>query len=190
MSTYSDSNGAYFLDTGSPFVEHHGILGMKWGIRRYQNEDGSLTPAGRERYYGTDGGLTKKGKKLLKKETKKLKQLHKDADLDYQKKKEKLHALADVGYRVKHDYNPPERGLHGKKRDSDYYFRVDNSTALHRARYLRTVEGHEEAVAKYNAQIAKMSKTFGKKAVKDISASFDKKKLERDVKRLSNKKGR
>lgn len=29
---------------------HHGILGQKWGIRRYQNEDGSLTPAGRKRY--------------------------------------------------------------------------------------------------------------------------------------------
>lgn len=29
---------------------HYGILGMKWGIRRYQNEDGSLTPAGRKRY--------------------------------------------------------------------------------------------------------------------------------------------
>lgn len=28
---------------------HHGILGMKWGIRRYQNEDGSLTPEGRRR---------------------------------------------------------------------------------------------------------------------------------------------
>ena len=29
---------------------HHGILGMKWGIRRYQNADGTLTPAGKRRY--------------------------------------------------------------------------------------------------------------------------------------------
>ena len=28
---------------------HHGILGMRWGIRRYQNKDGSLTPEGRKR---------------------------------------------------------------------------------------------------------------------------------------------
>lgn len=29
------------------YLVHHGILGMKWGIRRYQNKDGSLTPAGK-----------------------------------------------------------------------------------------------------------------------------------------------
>lgn len=28
---------------------HHGIKGMRWGIRRYQNKDGSLTPAGKKR---------------------------------------------------------------------------------------------------------------------------------------------
>lgn len=31
-------------------LEHHGILGMKWGVRRYQNKDGSLTQAGKKRY--------------------------------------------------------------------------------------------------------------------------------------------
>lgn len=29
---------------------HHGIKGQKWGIRRYQNPDGSLTPEGQKRY--------------------------------------------------------------------------------------------------------------------------------------------
>lgn len=29
---------------------HFGVKGMKWGVRRYQNSDGSLTPAGRKRY--------------------------------------------------------------------------------------------------------------------------------------------
>ena len=48
------------------FVAHHGILGMKWGIRRYQNADGSLTAAGRNRY-GYDKALAKEKKKKRKK---------------------------------------------------------------------------------------------------------------------------
>lgn len=36
---------------------HHGIKGQKWGVRRYQNKDGSLTPSGKKRY---DEGYSKK----------------------------------------------------------------------------------------------------------------------------------
>lgn len=32
------------------YLAHYGILGMHWGIRRYQNSDGSLTTAGKNRY--------------------------------------------------------------------------------------------------------------------------------------------
>ena len=40
---------------------HWGVKGQKWGVRRYQNKDGSLTPAGRKKYYNDDGSPTRYG---------------------------------------------------------------------------------------------------------------------------------
>lgn len=34
----------------SPFLQHYGVLGMRWGVRRYQNADGSLTEKGKRHY--------------------------------------------------------------------------------------------------------------------------------------------
>ena len=43
---------------------HYGILGQKWGERRYQNEDGSWTPEGRERYGKGDSRVDKREAKV------------------------------------------------------------------------------------------------------------------------------
>ena len=58
----------YVLTPDGSFVNenelyHWGIKGMKWGVRRYQNPDGSLTAAGRKRYTDKDGNLNAAGKK-------------------------------------------------------------------------------------------------------------------------------
>lgn len=47
---------------------HFGILGQRWGFRRYQNDDGSLTPAGQKRYQKMDDKfIERKSGKIYKK---------------------------------------------------------------------------------------------------------------------------
>ena len=38
------------LVSDNDYLAHHGIIGQKWGVRRFRNKDGSLTAAGKERY--------------------------------------------------------------------------------------------------------------------------------------------
>ena len=46
-------------NTYSTELCHHGILGQRWGVRRFQNPDGSVTAAGAKRYQTGDGKKTK-----------------------------------------------------------------------------------------------------------------------------------
>lgn len=53
------------------YLEHHGIKGQKWGIRRFQNDDGTLTEEGKKRYeVGDSGTMTEAGKKLYEQDRK------------------------------------------------------------------------------------------------------------------------
>ena len=40
----------FYIPYSEDYLAHHGILGMKWGVRRYQNKDGSYTELGRKHY--------------------------------------------------------------------------------------------------------------------------------------------
>lgn len=56
-----DSN--FILPTEEDILKHYGILGMKWGVRRFQNKDGTLTAAGKKRY---SNEVVKKGTKVYR----------------------------------------------------------------------------------------------------------------------------
>lgn len=88
-------------DLGSGLLYHHGIKGQKWGIRRFQNPDGSWTSAGKQRYFTSDGKLTKSGEKLYRRENKKLSKLKDHANTDLQRKRaEKYDKVANVAKKV------------------------------------------------------------------------------------------
>ena len=47
------------------YLAHHGVKGMRWGVRRYQNEDGSLTDAGKKKYINENKAYKKYGKQTF-----------------------------------------------------------------------------------------------------------------------------
>lgn len=97
---------------------HHGVLGMKWGIRRYQNADGSLTPAGKKKY-GTKTNFekvqrAKKAASTSKEKAKKIKAREKAnarTEAEIAKYKKKAGVKDKTKDKVKTDEHPKTKSI-------------------------------------------------------------------------------
>ena len=148
----------YSFDSWNTELYHHGIKGQKWGERRFQNSDGSLTAAGKARYYDSQGNLTASGKKEYLKQYKKYKKLSDKADLklqsaNYSKYSERMKKGAGVATAAAAGYGYI---AYNAVRASVYKHRMSDV-------------GHSKAVAKAKAQAKKMQKMFGDVKMSDLT---------------------
>ena len=75
---------------------HYGIKGQKWGVRRYQNEDGSYTAEGRKRYeIGEGGKMSSEGKRVYRAD-KKIDRVASKAKKNYDKSMEIVKTRSDA----------------------------------------------------------------------------------------------
>lgn len=146
MSIYYFSGVSYSSDE----LYHHGIKGQKWGVRRYVNPDGTLTPEGRRRY-GTAENFR--------------------AAQELQKaKSERRSALGN--YLVRND-PIANRGnkLGTANQITDRYNESKNAVTAARARYKKTSEKGRRVAMNYkimNSPIGKLGSFLGSQMAKDI----------------------
>ena len=130
---------------------HHGILGQKWGVRRFQNADGSLTPKGQKRYNkvmnSNNMAYVYRNRKVL-------------SDKDYQKKYESFKRDAEM-----------KQMMRGDPSSIKYQMKVQaGRTAAKAAITAVAVTGTYLALTKTSAGKALVSK--GKQAAKQAAINL------------------
>jgi hypothetical protein len=146
---------------------HYGILGQKWGIRRYQNEDGTLTDAGKKRYASLENASEKYSGKIEKSQAK----ISKMTDTDYKRRKTakltyKQEKLEEKQSRYKaraqraqsrmmyQAVQPNWLDRRAINKNTKYQYKID--------RVVRKLEKYDAKVAKENYKIEKYSQRINR----------------------------
>lgn len=170
-------------------LEHFGLKGMKWGVRRFQNKDGSLTEAGKQRYSNTgelDGGGGGGGAEEEDEETKKkIEEAAKKAGMtvdEYRKKfPDKIAAMKEKDRSWKYDSSISTKDMRRMaKENSEFTESVSKkaheaamaqNSAL-RAGNKKRASTHGWAATQYNA-LARGDQTEDRYSVKNAKRNYD-----------------
>ena len=169
------------------YLAHHGILGQKWGIRRYQNPDGSLTAAGKLRYAPDGNGGYRKlsgserraAEKVAKKRTAALEKARKARieKAEYEKGKQEAVKSGDASKINKYfdNLSPEERrqALERMRTKQEFQRMLNNETQLVSQGESKTdklmnsvskaTDWSEKGIRMYNV-IAKINNAFNSEA--------------------------
>lgn len=131
-------------DLNGESLEHYGIPGQKWGVRRYQNEDGTLTEAGKKRY-GEEGPSRgeKSGRKHARDITNALNRLDQNRAENAYKIEKHQNSIDRLGRKIE------KRGAKGKDTSSLSLKKEKSEMRLANSAYKKGYDQSSKAIQSY-----------------------------------------
>lgn len=154
MSSYIDQ--MYGVYSGEQALYHHGILGQKWGVRRYQNPDGSLTAAGKKRA----------AKEAYRSEKKSIRDKRRKAEEDWEDR-----ATNEF---LEGRYSNQESARRGQNQETLRYYNSRSSRLAAKAKMNREIAENSSGLAKNFRQMKADMETRGSEKASRAAAQTSK----------------
>ena len=183
MSDYYLTSSASFISDGELY--HYGIKGQKWGVRRYQNKDGSLTPAGKKRRSSSDE-VRNMSTDELRQKVRRLSNEQRYIDLTKSSSSSISKAADGIerASRIGGDANKIYKSMNG---ENNPYSKVANQGIDTMSRTARLTKKIDSNVRSKN-DTAKALKKLETMSDADLAKEVDRLDLEQQYSRLSNSK--